>query len=208
MSGKSKVNAIAIVDYGMGNLSSVFKALVFLKANPVITHNPKIILNSSKIILPGVGAFGDAMKELRKRKLIQPLREYFKKDGKFLGICLGLQLLFEASEENPGIKGLGILSGRVQRFRTQKVKVPHMGWNHLQKIKKHPVLNKISNKDFFYFVHSYYAIPQKSECFAESTHGDEVFTAITGRGNIIATQFHPEKSQEPGLRLLHNFIRW
>lgn len=208
MAQKSKSPQIAILDYGMGNLSSVFKALVFLGANPIITKSAAIISASDKIILPGVGSFGDAVIELKKRKLISPLQLHIKKNKKFLGICLGLQLLFESSEESPRTKGLNIFKGEVQRFKTKKAKVPHMGWNSLKSIQSHPVLKSISNRDFFYFVHSYYAVPQSSHVLAKSEHGDESFCAIAGHQNALAVQFHPEKSQESGLRLLNNFIRW
>ncbi len=199
---------IAILDYGMGNLSSVQKALTSLRAHAVITSSPARLARADKIILPGVGAFGDAMKELRLRKLAAPIEEQIKKGRKFLGICLGLQLLFSKSEESRGVKGLQILSGEVRRFRTQKAKVPHMGWNHLRSIKPHPILKGITSKDFFYFVHSYYAVPETENIIAQCEHGGEIFTAIAGNQNAVAVQFHPEKSQEPGLRILKNFINW
>ncbi len=207
MAQKSKPS-IAILDYGMGNLSSVQKALQFLQANAVITSSPAALARADKIILPGVGAFGDAMKELRTRKLIAPIEEQIKKGKKFLGICLGLQLLFKKSAENRGIKGLEILEGEVRRFKTKKAKVPHMGWNHLRSIKPHPILKGITSKDFFYFVHSYYPVPAAGNKIAQCEHGGEVFTAIAGRENVVAIQFHPEKSQEPGLHLLRNFLAW
>lgn len=208
MAQKSKLPLIAILDYGMGNLSSVYKALIFLGANAVITKSPAVISRAEKLILPGVGAFGDAMDELKKRKLIAPLKNHIKKGKKFLGICLGLQLLFEKSAESAGVKGLNVFEGQVQRFRTKKAKVPHMGWNRLKNIQAHPVLKKISSRDYFYFVHSFYAVPKAACKIAECEHGEETFTAIAGFQNAIAVQFHPEKSQEPGLRLLNNFIRW
>ena len=199
---------IAIVDYGMGNLNSVYKALSHLKAHAVITSSPAVIARSEKIILPGVGAFGDAMKELKKKKLIVPLMTHLQRRKKFLGICLGLQLLFQSSEESPDVKGLGVWKGAVKRFKTRKAKVPHMGWNQLKKIHPHPILKGITSKDFFYFVHSFYAVPSVGNTLAQSEHGAETFAAITGGQNAIAVQFHPEKSQESGLRLLNNFIRW
>jgi len=199
---------IAILDYGMGNLSSVYKALLHLGANVIITSSPSVAARASKLILPGVGAFGDAMYELKQRKLITPLKKHIEKGKKFLGICLGLQLLFQASEESRGVKGLSIFNGQVQHFKTKKAKVPHMGWNQLLSIQKHPLLEKITSKDFFYFVHSYYPVPENSNCLAKCKHGGEIFTAIAGNQNAVAVQFHPEKSQEPGLRLLNNFIRW
>jgi len=208
MARTSMPKPIVIIDYGMGNLSSVFKAIKHLKADAVISHSPRVIQKAEKIILPGVGAFGDAMHELHARKLVNPILEHIQKHKKFLGICLGLQLLFESSEENRGVKGLGILKGKVQKFRTKKSKVPHMGWNQLTAVADHPMLNQISASDYFYFVHSYYAVPEKECCYAESTHGGEKFTAIAGRGSVIAAQFHPEKSQDSGLALLDHFIQW
>ncbi len=199
---------IAIVDYGMGNLNSVYKALLYLNTRAVITSSPTVIARSEKIILPGVGAFGDAMKELRRKKLIVPLMTHLQKRKKFLGICLGLQLLFQSSEESPDVKGMGIWTGPVKRFKTRKAKVPHMGWNQLKKIRPHPILKGISSKDYFYFVHSFYAVPSVGNTLADCEHGAETFAAITGGQNAVAVQFHPEKSQESGLRLLNNFIRW
>ncbi len=192
----------------MGNLSSVCKAFQYLKTDAVITHSPRVISTADKIILPGVGAFGDAMQELRTRKLVKPILEHIQKKKKFLGICLGLQLLFESSEESRGTKGLGVLKGKVRKFKTKIAKVPHMGWNQLDSVADHPVLRQLSPSDYFYFVHSYYAVPERDCRLADSAHGGEVFTAIAGKDNVIAMQFHPEKSQESGLKLLKNFIRW
>ena len=208
MAQKSKAPTIAILDYGMGNLSSVYKALSYLGARPVITSSPATASRAAKLILPGVGAFGDAMQELNQRKLAAPISEHIQKGKKFLGICLGLQLLFEKSEESKGVKGLCVFKGKSRHFKTKLAKVPHMGWNQLKTIQKHPVLDKITPKDFFYFVHSYHPVAQKENQLASCEHGKEVFTAIAGNQNAVAVQFHPEKSQEPGLRLLKNFIRW
>ncbi len=208
MAQKTKSKPIVIIDYGMGNLSSVCKAIQYLKTDAVITHSPRVIGEADKIILPGVGAFGDAMQELRARKLVNPILAHIQKKKKFLGICLGLQLLFESSEESRGTKGLGVLKGKVCKFKTKKAKVPHMGWNQLRSVADHPVLRQLNQSDYFYFVHSYYAVPETECRLADSAHGGEVFTAIAGKDNVIAMQFHPEKSQESGLKLLKNFIRW
>lgn len=208
MAHQSLTPKIAIVDYGMGNLSSVAKAFQYLKTKAIITSSPTVIARAEKIVLPGVGAFGDAMEEMGRRKLKLSIQNHILKGKKFLGICLGLQLLFEKSEESRGVSGLSILPGKVQRFRTKKAKVPQMGWNQLFKIQNHPVLKNITSKDFFYFVHSYYAASRPENTFAMSEHGGEKFTAIAGNAHAIAVQFHPEKSQEPGLRLLKNFISW
>lgn len=203
-----KKSPIAIIDYGMGNLSSVRKALEHLGAEGIITSSPSRIARSQKIILPGVGAFGDAMSELKKRRLIEPILHHIAKERKLLGICLGLQLLFESSEESPRAKGLAVFSGEVRRFRTRKAKIPQIGWNRVNLTGKHPVLKGVTSKDFFYFVHSYHAASLPADTLAQSEHGGEVFTAIAGRNNIAAAQFHPEKSQAAGLRILKNFINW
>lgn len=200
---------IAIIDYGMGNLRSVSKALELLGAEFKICTTGKSLGAAKKIILPGVGAFGDAMKELKSRNLIKPLMENLKKGKKLLGVCLGLQLFFDSSEEAPGVEGLGLLSGRVRRFRSRTVKVPHMGWNDIRIEKKHPLLEGIVSGEYFYFVHSFYAKPSSPKTvLASCQYGKENFAAIAGNKQIAATQFHPEKSQDAGIRILRNFIRW
>ena len=163
---------------------------------------------ATKVILPGVGAFGDAMKELRARGFIGPIGELVARKAKLMGICLGLQLFFEKSEENPGVQGLGILKGSVKKFRSRDVKIPHMGWNDLKILKKHPLLEGISNGDYFYFVHSYCGKPSnRSLTLATCLYGRETVAAVIGNQYVFATQFHPEKSQEAGLRILKNFIQ-
>lgn len=201
---------IAIIDYGMGNLRSVSKALEYLGASYTLCSRGKDLARATKVILPGVGAFGDAMKELRARGFIGPIGELASRKVKIMGVCLGLQLFFEKSEENPGVKGLGLLKGAVRKFRSAKVKIPHMGWNDLKVLRKHPLLEGISSGEYFYFVHSYYGKPAaKSLALASCQYGRENFAAVIGNDNIFATQFHPEKSQEAGLRILKNFIqRW
>lgn len=198
---------ITIVDYNMGNLRSVSKAIEHLGGSARITSNPSEIQNAEKLILPGVGAFGDAMSELAATKLIAPIREFAKSGKPFLGICLGLQLLFESSEESKGAEGLGIFKGTVRAFRSKTVKVPHMGWNNSKIMRPHPVLKGLPDNSFFYFVHSFYAVPEDKELtLAQTEYGGETFPAILGKGNVTATQFHPEKSQEAGLLILKNFI--
>lgn len=200
---------IAIIDYGMGNLRSVTKALGYLGAASRIVTTPKELVRAEKIILPGVGAFGDAMKELKARGLIAPLQDLARKNKKIMGVCLGLQLFFETSEEAPRIKGLGLLPGKVVRFRSKNVKVPHMGWNDLKLCRKHPLLDGLKTGDYFYFVHSYYGKPKSSSmALATCRYGKENFAAVVGKGNLFATQFHPEKSQAAGLKILKNFIAW
>ncbi|HLE25631.1 MAG TPA: imidazole glycerol phosphate synthase subunit HisH [Thermodesulfobacteriota bacterium] len=199
---------ISIVDYGMGNLRSVKKAFESLGFLPTVTSNPEEILNSGGLVLPGVGAFGDCMKNLEEYNLIEPIR-LFIKDGKpFLGICLGLQLLFEESEESPGVNGLGILKGKVvrfPRFDEGRLKVPHMGWNQVDARRPLPILKGIPVGSWFYFVHSYFPEPEDSTVIAGITHYGIEFTSAIEKDNIFACQFHPEKSSTLGLRILENF---
>jgi glutamine amidotransferase len=196
---------IAIVDYGMGNLFSVQKALERIGAGALVTENPGDLAAAEKIILPGVGAFGDAMRELEKRGLAASIKFEAEKGKIILGICLGLQVFFEKSEESPGIPGLGFLPGEVRRFTTH-LKVPHMGWNQLNMKKKSPLYQGIEEGSYFYFVHSYYVVPQNPDDIATTTEYGGEFTSSVWRRNLMATQFHPEKSQEKGLRILKNFV--
>ncbi|MBI4711429.1 MAG: imidazole glycerol phosphate synthase subunit HisH [Candidatus Omnitrophica bacterium] len=200
---------IAIIDYGMGNLRSVSKALEYLGASYKLCSKGKDLSRAAKVVLPGVGAFGDAMKELQSRGFLGPIKELVRRKAKLMGVCLGLQLLFEKSEENPGVKGLGIFKGTVRKFRSKTVKIPHMGWNDLKIIRKHPLLEGIPSGEYFYFVHSYCGKPAaKSLTLASCQYGREEFSAVIGNEQVFATQFHPEKSQEAGLRILKNFIQW
>ena len=200
---------IAIIDYGMGNLRSVAKALEAAGAADVrITSDPKIISQADKIVLPGVGAFKEAMRELRRLGLIKAIKDnIFKKP--FLGICLGLQLLFSESEEGGKVKGLGIFPGIVKRF-PDKLKVPHMGWNQVR-ITNHESritnFRNIPDNAFFYFCHSYYVVPKDKRLIAAVTDYGKDFVSAIAKDNLFACQFHPEKSQESGLRLLKNFAR-
>ncbi len=195
---------ICIVDYGMGNLRSVEKAFAFLGQKAVVTSDPEIVLSASGVVLPGVGAFGDAAKELAERGLTDPLRESIASGVPFLGICLGLQLLFAESEESPGTQGLGILPGRVVRFPS-RVKIPHMGWNDIRTLRPHPVLEGIKDGSYFYFVHSYYVVPEREEHRLTLTEYGDDFVSGVACDNLVAFQFHPEKSSGAGLRLLENF---
>jgi len=198
---------IALIDYGMGNLRSVEKAFEECGASPKITASPSDIERADKIVLPGVGAFGQAMRELKKRKLTGPLKEKILSGTPYLGLCLGLQLLFSKSEEADE-KGLGILAGTVKRFRGG-LKVPHMGWNTLSiKKKDSPLLKGVRPQDHFYFVHSYYAVPEEKGITASTTRYGSEFCSSIWKDNIFATQFHPEKSQANGLRLIENFIAY
>jgi len=197
---------IAIVDYGMGNLMSVQKALEKLGAKTILTNNPETISKSKKLILPGVGAFGDAVKGLKAHNLENSIRDFIKSNKPFLGICLGLHILFEESEESTDVKGLGILKGKVAKFKTN-LKVPHMGWNSIKIMKKSPILKNIDSGSYVYFVHSYYVEPRDKKTILTLTNYDTDFASMIWKDNIFACQFHPEKSQNIGLKILENFIK-
>lgn len=197
---------IRIVDYGMGNLRSVQKAFEKLGVAAEIITSPDQIASAEKLVLPGVGAFRDAIHELQRLKLDEPIREHIRQDKPFLGICLGLQLLFDVSFEDGEWKGLGVLEGDVVRFpSTADLKVPHMGWNTLELTKPSPLMNGIPSDASVYFVHSYYVRPKNESLIAARTNYGGLFTSMVARGNLFATQFHPEKSQKVGLKLLENF---
>ena len=197
---------IAIIDYQMGNLRSVQKAFEKIGHAAVITSEPRQISEAGKIVLPGVGAFEDAIAELRHRDLIGPIREAIESGKPFLGICLGLQLLFDVSYEHGVHEGLGILPGKVVRFDVPpEYKVPHMGWNEARIRRPAPILAGIEDGTHFYFVHSYYVVPEDPSMVAIEADYHQPFCAMAWRDNLFATQFHPEKSQSHGLRLLQNF---
>lgn len=199
-------NEIVIIDYGMGNLHSVSKAVEVVGAVPIVTAEKRVIAAAEKIILPGVGAFGDCMKNLQATGLVPELIKHIKSGKGFLGICLGMQLLFESSEESPGVAGLGIFKGAVKRLTTE-YKVPHMGWNRL-KMKAASPLTAAADGSYVYFVHSFHAVPKDSNIItAVCDYGTEI-TAAVGRDNIQAVQFHPEKSGEVGLKMLQAFKEW
>lgn len=194
---------IAVIDYGMGNLRSVQKAIEFCGFRSVVTSARSDINSASHIVLPGVGAFRDAMKNLKERNLLDVIIENcVEKKKPLLGICLGMQVLFEESEEFGIHKGLGILKGRVVRFRVN-LKVPHMGWNIVKLGGKDRLIEK--DEQYFYFVHSYYVVPSDNSIIRGTTEYDINFVSYVNSGNIFATQFHPEKSEMQGLRLLKNF---
>ncbi len=199
---------IAIIDYGMGNLASVSKAFSFLGARARVTSDPKWISRASALILPGVGAFGPAMRELRRRRLVAPILNSVAAGKPFLGLCLGLQLLFESSEESPGVKGLGILPGSVRRMpKSRGLKIPHMGWNQIVARRRDPILQGVSKGAFVYFVHSFYAQPEEEKMIVATTEYGRRFPSVVSNGaRLWATQFHPEKSQKWGLKILRNFI--
>lgn len=199
---------IAIVDYGMGNLRSVSKAFQSQGFDVAVTRDPSQISQATGLVLPGVGAFGDCVNNLNDYGLTSPIKDFIDSGRPFLGICLGLQVLFEESEESPGLPGLGIFKGKVVRFpdlKEEGLKVPHMGWNEIKIVKDTPVLKDIPQDSWFYFVHSYYASPEDDSISAvKTTYGFE-FTAAVSKDNIFASQFHPEKSSTLGLKIVRNF---
>ena len=198
---------IAVIDYDAGNLKSVEKALIFLGETPVITRDREELLAADKVILPGVGAFGDAMDRLHHYGLVDVIKEIVKKGIPFLGICLGLQLMFESSEESPGVEGLGLLPGKILKIpETPGMKVPHMGWNSLKIDPNSRLFKGIPDGSYVYFVHSYYLKAGSEDIVAATTeYGTHIHAAVE-KGNLYACQFHPEKSSQTGLKILENFI--
>ena len=197
---------IAIVDYQMGNLRSVQKAFERVGHAAEVTGDPAVIAAADKVVLPGVGAFADAIAELKRRELVEPIRAAIEAGRPFLGICLGLQLLFERSYEDGEHEGMGILPGEVRRFEVPaEYKVPHMGWNQLHYRNRPPIFDGIDNQTHFYFVHSYYVVPDDPAVVAGVAEYPNEFCAMICRDNLFATQFHPEKSQQAGLQVLRNF---
>ncbi len=198
---------ITIVDYGMGNLRSVQKACEKLGVAARIATRAEELVECERMILPGVGAFRDAIAELRRQKFVQPILDHIAAERPFLGICLGLQLLFDVSYEEGTWEGLGVLRGEVVRFQEQPgLKIPHMGWNRVEPVAANcPLFRGIGDEANFYFVHSYYVVPADPSVVAARTDYGGPFTSVVQRGRMFATQFHPEKSQQFGLRLLKNF---
>lgn len=198
---------IAVIDYGMGNLRSVQKALQFVGGRARIVTGARDLRKAEKIVFPGVGAFGDAVIELKKRDLFQSIIDEINRGKLFLGLCLGMQLLFSSSEESPGENGLSICRGVVKKFDNKRMdlKIPHMGWNNL-KIKSCPLLRGIPDGSYMYFVHSYYAQPEDSGIISATTDYGAEFASVIWQKNVYAMQFHPEKSQQLGLEILKNFV--
>jgi glutamine amidotransferase len=205
---------IAIIDYGMGNLRSVEKGFQKVGVDVTVTNKPDVIKKAAAVVLPGVGAFKDCMRELTNLELVDAVADSIKKGNPYLGICLGLQVLFSESEEFGKCRGLDVLRGKVVKFdfelptlnsQLSTLKVPHMGWNEIKIQKNNPLFKGISEKSYFYFVHSYYVVPEDTSIIATTTDYGIEFTSSIWKDNIFAVQFHPEKSQAAGLQVLKNF---
>lgn len=204
---------IAIVDYGMGNIRSVQKGFEKTGFKAEVAQDPEVIRKASAVVLPGVGAFKDCMKNLTTLQLIGPIVEHIRKGKPYLGICLGMQILFSESEEFGKTPGLNLIPGKVVRFHFEQAaqdpsdlhKIPHMGWNTIRKVKNPPILKEVPDQTYLYFVHSYYVVPDDPEVIATTTHYGIEFTSMIWKENLFATQFHPEKSQEAGLSILKQF---
>ncbi|ULA59285.1 MAG: imidazole glycerol phosphate synthase, glutamine amidotransferase subunit with HisF [Nitrospira sp.] len=200
---------IAIIDYGMGNLRSVSKAFEAVGHQAIVTREPSVIANASHVVLPGVGAFGDCMANLERYELIAPIYTAIQSGKPFLGICLGLQLLFTESEEFGTHKGLGVIPGRVKKFVLHaSLKVPHMGWNDIRIMRPAPIFAGIAPGSYCYFVHSYYVEPTDAAVVATVTDYGAPFASAVWKDNVVACQFHPEKSQAVGLQMIKNFGAW
>ena len=196
---------ITIIDYGMGNLHSAAKALEKVGAQVTVTRDPELVRQADKVILPGVGAFGDCMKNLNERGLAPVIHEVIAAGKPFLGICVGLQMLFEGSEEDPGVAGLGIFKGLVRKITAPGLKIPHMGWNNLEYRTSSSLFQGLPPAAYVYFVHSFHAVPTDESCITAVTDYGGQVTAAVGRGLVQAVQFHPEKSSAVGLKILANF---
>ncbi|MDP9409482.1 MAG: imidazole glycerol phosphate synthase subunit HisH [Actinomycetota bacterium] len=198
---------VAVVDYDAGNTLSVTRALEKVGAKVDLTPDPERVLAADAVVLPGVGAFGDCVRKLRDRGMDGACLEAFRSGKPFLGVCVALQVVFEASEESPGVEGLGLMPGRVVRFGGEDLKVPHIGWNELSLVRTHPVLEGLDG-EAFYFVHSYYPEPAEAGDLIGETEYGARFCSAAGRENLVAVQFHPEKSSRAGLKLYENFLSW
>jgi len=198
---------VAIIDYDAGNIKSVEKALISLGAETVLTRDPEVILSADHIILPGVGAFGEAMEKLHHYGLVEVIREAVKRNIPFLGICLGLQLMFESSEESPGVEGLKLLPGKIVKIPAEEgLKIPHIGWNSLVYPNEGRLYKGIPENSYVYFVHSYYLKAEEEDIVTAATEYGTFIHASVEKGNVFACQFHPEKSSDVGLTILKNFI--
>jgi imidazole glycerol-phosphate synthase subunit HisH len=198
---------VAVIDYDAGNTLSVTRAVERVGASADLTGDPERVAAADAVVLPGVGAFGDCVMKLRERGMEEAAWETYRSGKPFLGVCIALQVFFEGSEESPGVSGLGILPGPVRRFAAGDLKVPHMGWNELSVQRDHPVLAGLDGEDF-YFVHSYYPVPDDPDDVLGTSQYGQKFCSAAGRENLVAVQFHPEKSSSAGLRLYENFLGW
>ncbi len=197
---------LVIVDYGAGNLRSVARAVAYAGGQPLITSNPRDVAAAQALIVPGVGAAADTMRNLRHHRLVEPIRDYIASGRPFLGVCMGQQALFDVSEEGGEHPCLGVLRGRVVRL-PPGLKVPHMGWNEVRIVRSHPIFEGIPDVSYFYFVHSYHPRPDDPSIVIGETEYGVTFPSVVARDNIVATQFHPEKSGAMGLRMYENFLR-
>ena len=197
---------LVIVDYGAGNLHSVSRAVVHSGVRPLVTTSARYVSEADALIVPGVGAAADTMANLVRHRLVEPIKEYIASGRPFLGVCMGQQALFEVSEEGGRHECLGVLPGRVVRL-PEGLKVPHMGWNQVRQVKPHPIFAGIPDDSFFYFVHSYYPSPADTAVVIGETEYGVTFPSVVARDNVVATQFHPEKSGEMGLRMYANFLQ-
>ena len=198
---------LVVVDYGVGNLGSVGRALKKSHRAFRLTEDPAVVASAEKLLLPGVGHFGESMLNLRRRGLEESIHTALAGGASLLGICVGFQMLFDQSEEADGVPGLGLIGGEVRRFDAS-LRVPHIGWNQLEHLAEQPLLEGVKEGDYFYFLHSYYVSPvESSAVWAVSEYGEEPFCSVAGRGAVSGIQFHPEKSQTLGLRILENFCR-
>lgn len=200
---------VALIDYGAGNLRSVANALRSLGVEPVVAASPDALADATHLILPGVGSFGDCMAQLERRNLLGAIRGWVAAGKPYFGICLGYQILFDSSEESPGVAGLGIVPGTVRRFKASPgLKIPHMGWNSV--VPRNPesgIWAGLGAEPYFYYVHSYFPVPENDGIIAAVTnYGDDTFAAAIELPNLFACQFHPEKSQDAGIRLIRNFL--
>jgi glutamine amidotransferase len=199
-------NNIVIIDYGAGNLRSVANAISRLGYVPIVTNSARELDRAGIVILPGVGAAREAMNNLKRLGIVEPIKQYISEGRPFFGVCLGLQILLSSTEEDGGCECLGVIPGKVKRL-PPGLKTPHMGWNQVSVLKNHPIFKGVPDNTNFYFVHSYYAVPDdKSVVLGETDYGIKICAAIA-KGNLVATQFHPEKSGEHGLKVYDNFIK-
>ncbi|HYM16333.1 MAG TPA: imidazole glycerol phosphate synthase subunit HisH [Dehalococcoidia bacterium] len=197
---------IVIVDYGAGNLRSVSRAVAHVGREPHVTSDPREVAAADALILPGVGAAADTMRNLREHQLVQPVRDYIASGRPFFGVCMGQQALLSISEEGGEHPCLDVIPGRAKKLPADGRKVPHMGWNNVRQLRPHPIFEGIPDESYFYFVHSYYPAPADRSVVVGETEYGVTFASVLARDNIVATQFHPEKSGEMGLRMYRNFL--